>query len=187
VGDQLDEAELVRRALDGESDAYRTIVETYTQLAFRTAYLITGSSADAEEVTQEAFIRAHRALPRFSRGRPLRPWLMTIVANEARNRRRSNEQRLTLPLAPDFEGSGDAAPSPEMPVLAADRRAHIGEALQRLSPNDRDVIVCRFYLELSEQETASVLGIRRGTVKSRLSRALERLRADIGDPGEVIG
>jgi RNA polymerase sigma-70 factor (ECF subfamily) len=168
--------ELIRRTLRGDEHAYREIVETYEQLAFRTAFVITGSAQDAEEAVQDAFVKAHRALRRFDLARPFRPWLLTIVANEARNRRRSVESRSALPLDNDFD-----PPAPEVDSFASVRRRELGEAIARLSPADRDAIACRFLLELSEAETAAVLGVRRGTVKSRLSRALDRLRMELSD------
>src|ERR671930_1620687 len=85
----LNETELVERARRGDPRAWETIVRTHQGIAFRTAYLLTGSAADAEEAAQDAFIKAYRALGRFRRGAPLRPWLLRIIANEARNKRRA--------------------------------------------------------------------------------------------------
>ncbi len=183
VGRPLEEHELVERARSGDADAYATLVRGHQEIAFRTAYLITGNAADAEDAAQEGFVRAHRALARFRAGEPLRPWLLTIVANEARNRRRSSGRRAALALraAGEEHPSGEAAPSPEAALLAGERRAALLAALGRLREDDRLVIGCRHLLELSEAETAAALGVRPGTVKSRLSRGLERLRAELGD------
>jgi RNA polymerase sigma-70 factor (ECF subfamily) len=149
-------------------------------IAFRTAYLIAGSSSDAEEAAHDAFVKAFGALGRFRRGEPFRPWLLAIVANEARNRRRSAGRRHALALrAAEEIRPGDAAPSPEAAVLGREQRGLVLEAVNRLSEEQRLVVACRYFLDLSEAETASVLGIRRGTVKSRLSRALERLREEV--------
>jgi len=176
----LDEAGLVERARSGDLDAWETIVRTHQGLAFRTAYLLTGNAADAEEAAQDGFVKAYRALGRFRDGAPFRPWLLRIVANEARNRRRSAGRRTGLALRA-AAASGDAAPSPEAAAVAAERTDELLEALGRLDERDREVLVHRFLLELGEEETATALGIRRGTVKSRTSRALERLRAMVGE------
>jgi RNA polymerase sigma-70 factor (ECF subfamily) len=150
-------------------------------MAFRTAYLITGSAADAEDAVQDAFVKAYRALPRFRRGEPFRPWLLAIVANEARNRRRSagRRERLALRAAED-PLSGGAVPSPEAALLASERREELLAAVEALGEDDRLALACRYFLGLSEEETAAALGWRRGTVKSRTSRALERLRTRLG-------
>ena len=149
----------------------------YADIAFRTAYIFTGSAHDAEDAAQDAFVKAWRALGRFRPGAPFRPWLLQIVANEARNRRRSTGRRLHLALRAAGETtSGDAAPSPEASVLADERRSSLLAAVQALPAEARDVIVCRYFLDLSEEETAAVLDVARGTVKSRTARALERLR-----------
>jgi RNA polymerase sigma factor (sigma-70 family) len=172
-----DEAELVDRARRGDEEAYTQLVQRHAGLAFRTAYLITGSAADAEDVTQEAFVAAYRALPRFRAGAPLRPWLLRIVANGARNRRRSTGRRADLGLRlADSLRAADAAPSPEREVEAAEERAALLRAVAALDPADRDVVACRFFLDLSVAESAVVLDCAEGTVKSRLSRAIERLR-----------
>lgn len=178
-GRPLEEQELVERAKCGDAAAYEGLVQMYQGIAFRTAYLIAGTAADAEDAAQEAFVKAYGALGRFRSGAPFRPWLLQIVANEARNRRRSagRHARLTLRLAGD--SSGGAAPSPEGHVLAAETREALLAAVNALREEDRLVIACRYFLELSEEETAETLGWRRGTVKSRLSRALERLRAEL--------
>jgi RNA polymerase sigma factor (sigma-70 family) len=179
VGDRpLAETELVALAQSGDSVAYQTLVEEHQTIAFRTAYLITGSAAEAEEAVQEGFVKAFYALGRFRRDAPFRPWVLRIVANDARNRRRSagRRERLALRAAED-PLSGGAVPSPEAALLESEERAELLAAVEELREEDRLVIACRYFLELSEEETAAALGWRRGTVKSRLSRALERLRA----------
>lgn len=177
VGRPLDEAALVAQARRGDTAAYGQLVQAHQEIAFRTAYLVTGSAADAEEAAQDAFLKAYRALGRFRPGAPFRPWLLTIVVNEARNRRRSAGARERLALrAVDDSRSGGAAPSPETELLIAEERARLLAAVAALRDDDRLVVSCRHFLGLSEEETAGVLGVPIGTVKSRLSRALARVR-----------
>ena len=178
----LDEAELVERARRGDLEAWETLVRTYQSIAFRTAYVLAGNAADAEEAAQDGFVKAQRALGRFRRGAPLRPWLLRIVANEARNRRRSAGRRELLALRAAAESrSGGAVPSPEAALVAREDQERLLAAVERLPDGHRDAIACRYFLELSEEETAAALGVRRGTVKSRLARALARLREDLGE------
>jgi RNA polymerase sigma-70 factor (ECF subfamily) len=182
VGDRpLADNELIARAQRGDTRAYGALVEEHQTIAFRTAYLLTGSTADAEDAVQEAFVKAYRALGRFRQGAPFRPWLLSIVANEARNRRRSagRRERLALRAAED-PLSGGAVPSPEAALLDAEQRGELLAAVNDLREDDRLAIACRYFLGLSEEETAEALGWRRGTVKSRTSRALERLRGRMG-------
>ena len=186
-GRPLDDAELIERARGGEVMPYEELVRRYQDIAVRTAYVIS-PDGDAEDAAQEAFVKAYAALGRFRAGSPFRPWLLRIVANEARNRRRSAGRRATLALrAAEDRHPDDAAPSPESAVLASERRAVLLAALNSLRDEDREVISARYFLELSESETAEALGIPRGTVKSRLSRALERLRVQLGaaEPGGI--
>lgn len=155
-------------------------MRTYQGIAFRAAYLLTGSAADAEEAVQTGFIKAWAALPRFRSGSPFKPWLLRIVANEAHNRRRSAGRRAELRLrATAAHPPGDAAPSPEGAALGREERERLLRAVEQLEDRDRDVLTCRYFLELSEEETATALGVRRGTVKSRTARALARLRAGV--------
>ncbi len=172
-----DDTELIARAKRGELDAYEEIVRRHGSIAFRTALVITGSAADAEEAAQDGFVKAHRALKRFREGAPFRPWLLAIVANEARNRVRSagRRERLALRVAEERR-LGGAVPSPEAALLGSEQREELLAAVAGLAEPDRQVIACRYFLELTEEETAAALGCRRGTVKSRLSRALARLR-----------
>lgn len=178
-GRPLDDDELIERAKDGDGDAFGELVVRYQAVAFRTAYAITRSAADAEDAAQEGFVKAYRAIGRFRAGAPFRPWLLRIVGNEARNRLRSAGRRDRLALRSWDPSSGDAAPSPEEAAVAAERRAVLLEALERLGQRDRTVITLRHLLGLSEAETAAALGVRSGTVKSRLSRGLARLRAEL--------
>jgi RNA polymerase sigma factor (sigma-70 family) len=173
----LDEPALIVRAQRGDPAAYEQIVRAHQSIAFRTAWMITGSAAEAEEAAQEAFLKAHRALGRFRAGAPFRPWLLRIVGNEARNRRvaASRRERLAVRVAEERR-EGGAVPSPEAALLDHERRRNLLDAVESLGGRDRAVITCRYLLELSEAETAAALGVRRGTVKSRLSRALGRLR-----------
>lgn len=144
----------------------------HQEVAFRAAYLVTGSAADAEDASQEGFVKAWQALPRFRAGAPFRPWLLAIVTNEARNRRRRAGRQAALALR-----------ALDPPAAAPDEQAELRIEHERLlamvgglSDDDRLVIGYRYFLDLSEEETAEALGIPRGTVKSRTARALGRLR-----------
>jgi RNA polymerase sigma-70 factor (ECF subfamily) len=174
----LDETRLLARARTGDEEAYTEVIARHQTIAFRTAWLITRSAADAEEAAQDAFLKAFRALGRFRQGAPFRPWLLKIVANEARNRRASSarHERLAVRAVEERREVG-AVPSPEAALLDSERRERLRAALDRLAEPDREVLACRYLLDLSEAETAAVIGKRVGTVKSRTSRALERLRA----------
>jgi RNA polymerase sigma factor (sigma-70 family) len=179
-GRPRDESDLVEQARGGDARAYEELVKMHQGIAFRTAYLVAGSAEEAEDAAQEAFVKAYRALGRFRRGAPFRPWLLRIVTNEARNRRRAAGRRASLALrAAADDTSGGAAPSPEGDLLGSERRRLLLGALGRLREEDQLVVACRYFLDLSEEETAETLGWRRGTVKSRLSRALARLRAEL--------
>ncbi len=176
------EQELIDRARRGDGAAFAQLARAHEDIAFRTAYLIARNAADAQDAAQDGLVKAYHALGRFRDGWPFRPWLLQIVANEARNRRRSAGRRDGLALRAAHEApSGDAAPSPEGSVLAAERRRTLAAALDALGEADREILTCRHLLELSEQETATVLRLRIGTVKSRNARALARLREQLGE------
>lgn len=154
----------------------------HQDIAFRVALVAGLDPAEAEDAVQDAFVKAYRALPRFRSGAPFRPWLLAIVTNEARNRRRSAGRRTALAVrAAATDASGGAAPSPEAALLGEERRSTLLAALERLRDEDRQVLTCRFLLDLTEAETGAALGLRRGTVKSRTARALARLRAQLGE------
>jgi RNA polymerase sigma factor (sigma-70 family) len=181
-GRPLQESELVERARRGDQAAYGDLMQAYQGIAFRTAYVIVGNAAEAEDAAQEGFVKAFYALRRFRPGAPFRPWVLQIVANEARNRRRSAGRRTALVMRTVADApSGEAAPSPEAALEIREQRETLLAAVNNLREEDRLVITCRYFLELSEEETAAALGWKRGTVKSRLSRALERLRAQVGE------
>ncbi len=172
-----EDAELIELARGGDVRAYGELVERYREMAFRTAYLIARNAADAEEAAQDAFVKAYYALDRFRTPEPFRPWILRIVSNEARNARRSSGRRERLAIrSAERRGPGDAAPSSAAAAIAHETRATLLDALEVLSERDRMVIGYRYLLDLSEAETAVALGVRPGTVKSRLSRALARLR-----------
>lgn len=176
-GRPTEDAVLVERSRNGDHDAYAELVTRYQAIAARTAYVITGTAADAEDVAQDAFVKAYYALDRFRTGAPFRPWLLRIVANEAINRRKAAGRRPTVGLSViEDRASGDTALSPEASALARERREVVLEALRRMREEDRLVIAYRYFFELSEVEMADALGVARGTVKSRLSRAIVRLR-----------
>lgn len=179
---EQDEPTLLAAAQAGDTRAYGQLLERHQASAFRAAYLIAGSAAEAEDAVQEAAIKAWLALGRFRKGSPFRPWLVQIAINEARNRRRSAGRRaalaMTLTAAPH---SSAAAPSAEAQSLGDDERRRLITAIEGLDENDKLVIAARYFLGLSETETAIALGLRRGTVKSRSSRALVRLRVRLGE------
>jgi RNA polymerase sigma-70 factor, ECF subfamily len=169
----LVDAELATRARAGDGAAWDALVREHQQAAFRLAYLFLGDASEAEDAAQEAFVRAYRALDRFDATRPFRPWLLSIVANLSRNRRRSLG-RYFAAWRRMAEAATDRAPAADQPEKW--RAEALWHAVRRLSTQDQEVIYLRYYLELPEAEAAATLGVPAGTVKSRLHRALSRLR-----------
>jgi RNA polymerase sigma-70 factor (ECF subfamily) len=180
----MDDAALVERARRGDVSAYDALVRLHQRDAVRLAWLVGGDAGEADDVVQEAFVKAWGALGRsFRPGAPFRPWLLRIVANEARNRRRSRGRRASLALRAAAVPVG-APPSPEDAAVVASSRASVAAALDRLPEHERLVLACRYLLDLSEAETAVALDCPPGTVKSRASRGLARLRVDLGSAAD---
>jgi RNA polymerase sigma-70 factor (ECF subfamily) len=170
---------VLARVRAGDREAYAELVRCHAPVAVRTAALL-GAGADAEDVVQEAFVKAFCSLGRFRPGAPFRPWLLQIVANETRNLHRASGRRAARERAAWSRAEPLlAAAAVEDPAVAAtlsgERRDALVRGLGALPEPQRRVLVCRFLLDLDEAETAAVLGWPRGTVKSRAHRALGRL------------
>jgi len=170
------EDQLIREARAGDGDAWEALTRQHQEPVFRLAYLLLGDPDDAQDVTQEAFVRAYYQLNRFRDGLPLRPWLMRIASRLAHNRHRSVRRYLQalarLAREPQDDREG---------LHASSRADELWRAVRRLSPAFQEVIYMRYFLELSEEETAAALDVPAGTVKSRLHRALQQLRKVIAD------
>lgn len=187
-GRPLEDSQLVEHARRGDANAYEELVRRHQDIAFRAAYLVAGNASEAEEAAQEGFIKAYYALDRFRPGAPFRPWLLRIVTNEARNRRRSAGRRARLVLqVAGVRPSDDAAPSPEATTLDSENHQELLAALEELTERDRLVIAYRYFFDMSEAEMADALACPAGTVKSRLSRALGKLRAQMTELGKLQG
>ncbi|MFK4597655.1 RNA polymerase sigma factor (sigma-70 family) [Streptomyces pristinaespiralis] len=192
-GGRLVDAEgaAIARVRAGEPEAYAELVRAHTAAALRAAVAF-GAGADAEDVVQSAFLKAYQALGRFREGAAFRPWLLRIVANETRNTVRSavrlraiaGREALLLGPEPLIPESAD----PVLAAVARERRGVLLAALAELTEEQRQVVTYRYLLEMDEAETAEAIGCPRGTVKSRLNRALARLGQLIrGEGGEGHG
>ena len=172
---RVSEPDLIQLASQGDGAAWEALMRQHQEPIFRFAYLLLGDADDAEDATQETFIRAYQALDRFDTTRPVRPWLLSIAANLSRNRRRSAGRYLAalnrlLYAEPRSKVSIEDKSSQNMEAQA------LWQAVQRLNEIDRQVVYLRYFLEMSTEEVAETMGIPTGTVKSRLHRALQRLR-----------
>ena len=170
----MDIPELIGRARQGNELAWVTLVQQEQAAVFRLAYLLLGDADDAADVAQDAFVHAFRGLDGFDAARPLRPWLLQIAKNLAYNRRRSLRRYLAAlqrwwQLTPADKELPDS-------VTSGQEAQELWQAVQQLALSDQEVIYLRYFLELSVAETAITLGVAEGTIKSRLSRALVRLR-----------
>jgi RNA polymerase sigma-70 factor (ECF subfamily) len=169
----------VRLSKAGDLAAYEALVRAHTAVAHRAAAALAGPS-DADDIVQEAFVKAYRALGRFREESDFRPWLLRIVTNEAHNARRAAGRRAALAdRSHRLAAVPTTADSAETATLAAQRRDALLRAVDALPERLRTVVVCRYLLDLSEAETCAVLGIRKGTAKSRLFRGLAKLREGV--------
>lgn len=170
------EAELVSRALKGDHQAYANLVQPHQRVAYRVAAAITGWNADAEEATQNGFVKAYRSLHRFRTGAAFRPWLLRIVVNEAHNvvRAERRHERLGARAAQQHEAT---FPGADEAVLARDEVETVLSALARLSEDDRLAVALRYFAELPDAEAAALAGTSQEAYRVRLMRARRRLQA----------
>ncbi len=181
----MDESTLVRHAANGEAAAWEPLVLAHQEAVFRLSYLLLGDPDEAEDIAQETFLRAWNHLRRFDPARPLRPWLLSIASNLASNRRRS-AGRYVSALLRAFRNEPVSSTSIEEKSAQQMEAGDLWKAVQNLAAPDQQIIYLRYFLELSVSETAQALNIPEGTVKSRLSRALERLRGIIQQDFPVL-
>ena len=171
----MSDADLVARARGGDEAAWEVLVREHQEAVFRLAYLLLGNPDEAEDAAQETFIRAFHSLHTFDTTRPMRPWLLRIAANLAHNRRRSIGRylaalRRTTQQVPPTAGSLGERTTQQWEAQT------LWQAVRRLRPAEQEVIYLRYFLDLSEAEMAAALDVTHGTVKSRLHRALQKLR-----------
>ncbi len=193
---ETDDASDIARCRQGDIEGLAALIRRYEASALRLAYLLTGDRFLAEDIVQDSFLQAYRALPRFQDGRAFLPWFQQIVTNTTRMRLRSARRRrevsLTL-LANDEDGArkeplaapyplaasaGDAATNPASLVERLEDRATIGQALAELTEKQREAVALRYYFAYSDQEIATVLGCPVNTARHRVYdglRALERV------------
>jgi RNA polymerase sigma-70 factor (ECF subfamily) len=172
----LDETAVVLRAKQGDAEAFATLVRQHEELAFRVAYLVVRDAAEAEDVAQEAFVRAYRSLGRFDARRPFRPWLLRIVSNLAINSRRSASRRDAMTARVERDVTQRSGVDVAEQAAQADEARRVWEAVATLRPEEQTLVYLRYFLGVSEDEAAAAIGRPVGTVKSRLHRALRRLR-----------
>jgi RNA polymerase sigma-70 factor (ECF subfamily) len=172
------EPELNDKLLEDLDRGFEAMVRSYGQRLFAFAYAMSGNAADAEEVAQDAFVRAHRALRRYQPQRirelKINAWLHRIALNVLRNRVRRRLPRL-VPLDGELEVA-DGAPGPERQALSRATLRELALQVGSLPPQHRSAVVLRCVQGLSYQETASLLGQPEGTVKSNVHRGLATLR-----------
>lgn len=162
-------------ARQGDEKAWVVLVQEHQAALFRLAYLMLGDADEAADVAQEALIRAFYALARFDPTRPLRPWLLQIAKNLAHNRRRSVRRYLAA-VGRWWQVASSQEEGPTAATIRTQEAQALWRAVQQLPMSDQEVIYLRYFLELSVADSATALGVAEGTVKSRLSRALTRLR-----------
>ena len=178
--------EAVLLCQDGDRDAFRHLVEQYKNPLYGTAYLMTGNAAQAEEHVQEAFLLAWRGIRTFRRGRPVKPWLMRILVNAVL----AQQRKRALTTVPLEESAPLSAPSTGAESIeASEDREAVRQALAQLTPEHRQVVVLRYFADLTVPQVARSAGVREGTVKSRLHRALRQMRELLEQSGvmEVAG
>jgi RNA polymerase sigma-70 factor (ECF subfamily) len=180
---EAEETALIRRCQARDKDAFRALVEKYKQVMFGTAYLMTKDRGLAEDAVQETLIRMWNHLPSLRQDVSLKAWLVRIVVNEV-NRQRRKKQLPTVPLdnVPDI---ADDCENAATTMIRNEDHQNLRRALELLPSEVREVIVLRYFSDLTIPEIAIVMGKPEGTIKSRLSRALVRLN-EILSKDEIV-
>ncbi|HMI31774.1 MAG TPA: RNA polymerase sigma factor [Candidatus Limnocylindrales bacterium] len=176
------DAEIIQLVLGGEIDAFDELVRRTRRPAYRLARRITRNHEDADDVVQDSYVKAYRALARFEAGRAFGPWFLTIVARSALSQIRQRTRRASVPLdEPGADGTtlADKIPDAAMDVVGMQRLLDVEEALERLTDEQRAILALRVDGDLPYAEIATALDVPVGTVMSRLARAREALLEEV--------
>jgi RNA polymerase sigma-70 factor (ECF subfamily) len=180
----MDEKQAIQRLKNGDIRGLEFLVECHQVKAVRTAYLITRDLGLAEDIVQDSFIQAYRGIRGFDATRPFEPWFMRSVVNASVKMMQRSVRQIQIGDEGDESVLAELAmraESVESQVESIEFQNQIWDAMQRLSPRQRAVIVQRYFLEMSEKEMAEEAGSAVGTVKWMLNAARERLRGLLGD------
>ena len=180
----MNDEEAVLRCQDGNREAFRHLVESYGDVLYGTAYLMTGNAALSEDHVQEAFLSAWRGIRGFRTGYPVKPWLVRILVNTVTAQRR----RRSLPIDPlDVAEAQSGADDPAELAESSESWQRVRQAISALSDEHNIVVTLRFFAGLTVPQVAQALGRREGTIKSRLHRALQHLRRELEELGSGNG
>lgn len=181
----LSDGELVRLIRGGEVDAFAELMRRTQRAAYRLARRITRRHEDADDVVQDAYVKAYKALDRFAAEKPFGPWFLTIVSRTALTRIRDGARRAAESLdAPGYDGSaplGERVADPTQDAEAFEQRLRVERAMATLSDEHRAILALRVDGDLSYAQIAETLDVPVGTVMSRLARAREALLAALGE------
>ena len=174
-------ADIVQRVRAGDVDAFGQIVKGYERRVFALAVMILRNREGADDVTQDAFVRAFERLDLYDVRRPFYPWLATITVRLSRNwlARHSPGARRETPIEPESSAYASAAPATLDVLVAEDEGRHLWRLVERLPLGERTAVVLHYRQELSVSEVASAIGVTAGTVKTLLFRARQHLRASL--------
>ena len=179
----IDENKCIKKAIAGDPDAFEQLMLQYQAQVYRLTFRMTNHAEDAADLTQEIFLKAWNNLDKFEFKSAFSTWLYRLASNLCIDFLRNSRRRQTVPLVfEDGEGEEqqidiiDPAPPPEDVVIAAERQTHLNAAMEALEPEHREILTLRVVNDLSYTEIAAILGLKEGTVKSRLARAREKLR-----------
>jgi len=173
---RVTETQQIHLARQGDQVAWEALMRAHQEPVFRLAYLLLGEPDEAEDITQETFLRAYKALKRFDMDRPLRPWLLRIASNLVHNRHRSIGRYLAA-LTRFAQQDPDRIKSTT--IEPVDESQALWQAVRQMTRPFQEVIYLRYFLDMSESEMVDALDVPAGTVKSRLYRALSKLRGII--------
>jgi RNA polymerase sigma-70 factor (ECF subfamily) len=171
--EEMTDAMLVRASLAGDTSAFAILVDRHARVSLRFATRMLGSRQDAEDVAQETFVRAHRALARYDEHMSFRTWLMSILINRCRTALLHRHRRLSRVVL-DEQAVGDA--SVESGAADAALRDAIERALTKLDPDQREAFLLKHVESLSYEEMAAATGVGISALKMRVRRACERLQ-----------
>ncbi len=174
----MNEGEAIRRCQSGDREAFRHLVEQYGNVLYGTAYLMTRDRIAAEDLVQETLLLAWKGIRSFQAGRPMKPWLVRILVNRLMSLRRHHFIQTTPLQGEETLGRAD---EPAGLAQQTETRDDVRRAITALPEEHRQVVMLRYFTDLSVPEVANVLGCPEGTVKSRLHRALEHLRRAMGE------